>query len=103
MKNPNEIIQTQSKTWRSGFMGFVLGVAGAIGAIGAAHAGDLKILHINDHHSHLKADGRMGLDLAGSSTRVRSGGMPAVVAKFKALEQRSSQLTEFSHFIQQLT
>lgn len=89
MKNPNEIIQTLRKTWRYGFMGVVLGVAGVIGT---AHAGDLKILHINDHHSHLKADGRMGLDLAGSSTRVRSGGMPAVVAKFKALEQAAGNV-----------
>jgi 5'-nucleotidase len=43
----------------------------------AAQAGDLKILHINDHHSHLKPDGRMSLKLDGQSTRVRSGGMPA--------------------------
>lgn len=52
---------------------------------GAALAGDLKILHINDHHSHLKPDGRMSLTLDGKSTRVRSGGMPAVVAKIKQL------------------
>ena len=53
---------------------------------GLSHAGDLTILHINDHHSHLKADSRMSLNLAGKSTRVRSGGMPAVVAKMKELE-----------------
>ena len=52
----------------------------------AAQAGDLKILHINDHHSHLKPDGRMSLKLDGQSTRVRSGGMPAVTAKIKQLE-----------------
>ncbi len=51
----------------------------------AALAGDLKILHINDHHSHLKPDGRMSLKLAGKSTRVRSGGMPAVVARMKQI------------------
>ena len=53
---------------------------------GLSHAGDLTILHINDHHSHLKADSRMSLNLGGKSTRVRSGGMPAVVAKMKELE-----------------
>ena len=51
-----------------------------------AQAGDLKILHINDHHSHLTPDSRMSLKLDGKSTRVRSGGMPAVVAKMKRLE-----------------
>jgi 2',3'-cyclic-nucleotide 2'-phosphodiesterase (5'-nucleotidase family) len=55
----------------------------ALGA-GSAYAGDLTILHINDHHSHLKPDGRMSLKLDGKSTRVRSGGMPAVVAKIKS-------------------
>ena len=53
---------------------------------GLSHAGDLTILHINDHHSHLKADSRMSLNLGGKSTRVRSGGMPSVVAKMKELE-----------------
>ena len=57
----------------------------ALGA-GSAYAGDLTILHINDHHSHLKPDGRMSLKLDGNSTRVRSGGMPAVVAKMKELQ-----------------
>ena len=51
-----------------------------------AQAGDLKILHINDHHSHLTPDSRMSLNLDGKSTRVRSGGMPAVVARMKQLE-----------------
>ncbi|MGB2410824.1 MAG: hypothetical protein ACPIC3_04545, partial [Candidatus Puniceispirillaceae bacterium] len=37
-------------------------------ATGVAQAGDLKILHINDHHSHLKPDGRMSLNLDGQST-----------------------------------
>ena len=50
---------------------------GATLASGAALAGDLKILHINDHHSHLKPDARMSLKLDGQSTRVRSGGMAA--------------------------
>jgi len=67
-----------------------IGVAAAVVAAfmsNAALAGDLKILHINDHHSHLKPDGRMSLDLDGKSTRVRSGGMPAVVARMKQLEE----------------
>ena len=49
-------------------------------------AEQLTILHINDHHSHLKPDSRMSLVLDGKSTRVKSGGMPAVVAKIKELE-----------------
>ena len=52
----------------------------------SAHAGDLTILHINDRHSRLKPDGRMSLKLDGKSTRVHSGGMPAVVAKMKELQ-----------------
>ena len=65
-----------------------LGIVAAVVAAfvsNAALAGELKILHINDHHSHLKPDGRMNLKLAGKSTRVRSGGMPAVVARMKQL------------------
>ena len=56
-------------------------------SMGAAYGGDLTILHINDHHSHLKPDGRMGIKLDGKSTRVKSGGMPQVVAKMKALDR----------------
>jgi len=72
--------------------GVILRRRGALGALAlvlgaaSAHAGDLTILHINDHHSHLTPDGRMSLKLDGQSTRVRSGGMPAVVAKMKELE-----------------
>ena len=57
-----------------------------------AHATELKILHINDHHSHLKPDSRMSLTLDGISTRVRSGGMAAVVAKFKELSDKSNNV-----------
>ena len=56
-------------------------------SMGTAYGGDLTILHINDHHSHLKPDGRMGIKLDGKSTRVKSGGMPQVVAKMKALDR----------------
>ena len=61
---------------------------------GSAQAGDLTILHINDHHSHLKPDGRMSLKLDGQSTRVRSGGMPAVVAKMKELEAANGNVVK---------
>ena len=50
-------------------------------------AAELTILHINDHHSHLQADGGMDLELAGGRTRVRSGGFPALAAKFDELEK----------------
>ena len=53
---------------------------------GTAYADDLTILNMNDQHSHLKPDGRMSLKLDGKSTRVRSGGMPAVVAKMQELQ-----------------
>ena len=39
-------------------------------SMGVAQAGELKIVHINDHHSHLKPDGRMSLNLGGKSTMV---------------------------------
>ena len=68
------------------------GVAALLLGAGLSHAGDLTILHINDHHSHLKADSRMSLKLAGKSTRVRSDGMPAVVAKMKELEVSKSNV-----------
>ena len=56
---------------------------------GLAQAYELTILHLNDHHSHLSADTSMELKLAGKMTRVRSGGFPAVVQKFKALEAQN--------------
>ena len=49
----------------------------------------LTILHINDHHSHLEANSRMGLDLDGESTRTKSGGFPAVVTKIKELRSEN--------------
>ena len=52
-----------------------------------AYADKLTILHINDHHSHLQADGGMDLVLAGEKTRVRSGGFPALATKIKELKQ----------------
>jgi 5'-nucleotidase len=60
--------------------------------INGLKAEQITILHINDHHSHLKPDKRMTLMLDGKSTRVRSGGMPAVVAKIKELESTSNNV-----------
>ena len=61
-------------------------------SMGVAQAGEIKIVHINDHHSHLKPDGRMSLNLGGKSTRVKSGGMPSVVAKIKDLQNKNHNL-----------
>ena len=44
-------------------------------------------MHINDHHSHLRADSRMSLNIDGEKTRVRSGGFPAVVNMFDLLSE----------------
>ena len=60
--------------------------------LGAASAGELTILHINDHHSHLRADSSMELILAGEKTRVRSGGFPAIVNAFDLLSQGTPNL-----------
>ena len=55
---------------------------------GLALADDLTILHMNDHHSHLQADGGMDLVLAGEKTRVRSGGFPAIATKLKQIRAK---------------
>jgi len=52
---------------------------------GTAQAFDLKILHINDHHSHLRADTGMDLKLGGKKTRTTVGGFPRVVAAIEKL------------------
>ena len=58
-----------------------------LSAFSAVNAGELTILHINDHHSHLRADSRMSLNIGGENTRVRSGGFPAVVSMFNLLSE----------------
>ena len=83
MKAPSPFLNPIGNVLRRSFVAAAV-VAACVAT--AAQAGDLKILHINDHHSHLKPDGRMSLKLDGQSTRVRSGGMPAVTAKIKQLE-----------------
>ncbi len=60
--------------------------------LGIAEANQLTILHINDHHSHLRADGRMSLSIGGNSTRVRSGGFPAIVSTFDKLSKGKSNV-----------
>ena len=55
--------------------------------IGSAEANQLTILHMNDHHSHLRADSRMSLKIDGEKTRVRSGGFPVVVSTFNNLSK----------------
>jgi len=66
--------------------------AASLGLSSPVLSADLTILHINDHHSHLQADGRMDLTLAGERTRVRSGGFPALVTKFKDLAAQNKNV-----------
>jgi 5'-nucleotidase len=66
---------------------FVKFVLASLFMLGAVSAGELTILHINDHHSHLRADSRMSLKIGGEKTRVRSGGFPAVVSMFNLLSE----------------
>ena len=66
--------------------------AASIGLSSPVLSADLTILHINDHHSNLQADGRMDLTLAGERTRVRSGGFPALVTKFKDLAAQNKNV-----------
>ena len=79
------------KSGRLGHYGVITTLFAAL-SLGVAKAGELKIVHINDHHSHLKSDGRMSLNLGGKSTRVVSGGMPSVVAKIKDLQNKNHDL-----------
>lgn len=51
----------------------------------------LRVLHINDHHSHLQANSA-SLTLAGAATTVKTGGFPNVVAKINELSTGSSNV-----------
>jgi 5'-nucleotidase len=75
--------------------------AGSVGAQGAQQGGnseqsrknrplEMKILHINDHHSHLSPDDGFGVDLGTGVGEVeyQLGGFPQVVEKFQQLEGR---------------
>ncbi|TXR53881.1 NAD nucleotidase [Reinekea thalattae] len=54
---------------------------------------ELKIVHINDHHSHLSASSG-DLILGGESTRVSVGGFPAVVTKINELTNTSAPVVK---------
>ncbi|GAD88967.1 putative 5'-nucleotidase [Vibrio halioticoli NBRC 102217] len=47
---------------------------------------DLRILHINDHHSKLDATGPVELTLGGVEAEVEVGGFPRLVTKFNELQ-----------------
>ncbi len=55
----------------------------------------LTIAHINDHHSHLEADGAT-LTLAGADTDVDVGGFPRVVTKINEIESRVGEGEAFA-------
>lgn len=59
----------------------------------AATTFELKIIHINDHHSHLNPDSG-DLDFDGQSTRVSFGGFPSVVTKMKELETTAENVAK---------
>lgn len=51
---------------------------------------DLRILHINDHHSKLDATGPVSLNLGGVDTQVEIGGFPRLVTKFNELQNSNT-------------
>jgi len=57
-----------------------------------ASAFELTILHINDHHSHLRTDDKAVLKLGGKPTRVDMGGFPRVVTLFKQRAKQAKNL-----------
>ena len=69
-------------------------ITATVMGISHSFSADLTILHINDHHSHLRADRGADLVLGGEKTRVRSGGFPALAAKFKALEAKNANVVK---------
>jgi 5'-nucleotidase/UDP-sugar diphosphatase len=69
-----------------------LALAATLGfAAASAQAFDLTVLHINDHHSHLKAN-KLDLTLAGKKTRVMAGGMPSVKSVINQLASQSENV-----------
>lgn len=54
-------------------------------------ASSLRILHINDHHSHLQANSA-SLTLGGAATGTKTGGFPNVVSEFKTLEAKGGNV-----------
>ncbi|GEA51967.1 NAD 5'-nucleotidase [Vibrio inusitatus NBRC 102082] len=51
---------------------------------------NLRILHINDHHSKLDATGPLALNLGGVDTQVEVGGFPRLVTKFNELQNSNT-------------
>lgn len=51
---------------------------------------NLRILHINDHHSKLDATGPVALNLGGVDTQVEIGGFPRLVTKFNELQNSNT-------------
>lgn len=51
---------------------------------------NLRILHINDHHSKLDATGPVSLNLGGVDTQVEIGGFPRLVTKFNELQNSNT-------------
>lgn len=66
-----------------------ISVGGDNGGGASGESFSLKILHINDHHSHLESDS-MSLMLDGQETSVDVGGFPRIVSKMQELEAESS-------------
>ena len=58
---------------------------------GAEPALSLRILHINDHHSHIEPESAT-LILGGSETDVEIGGFPRVTAKIRELETQGGNI-----------
>lgn len=56
-----------------------------------ATTSSLRILHINDHHSHLQANSA-SLALGGAATGTKTGGFPNVVSEFKALAAKGGNV-----------
>ncbi|GAM71513.1 5'-nucleotidase [Vibrio sp. JCM 19236] len=51
---------------------------------------DLRILHINDHHSKLDATEEVSMTLGGIKTKVDVGGYPRLVTKFNELQNSNT-------------
>ena len=56
-----------------------------------AVAYELTILHINDHHSHLKSN-NLDMQLGGERTRVKAGGMASVQTKIEELASKGGNV-----------
>lgn len=82
---------------RSSFAGIIIVASSMLlsacgGSSNDGKAISLKVLHINDHHSHLRANTGQDLTLAGKVTRVEMGGFPRVVAKINEMAETSDNV-----------